>query len=104
MLRPVAHLVTARRAAPRAPSLGHIPGAELVPLATVGVAEPPPSHPMMAFLLTIGLPREREDEFYRTVVNDFLQRSWMTLPRLLKQIGCNTPMDVAAGANSTCPA
>ena len=67
------------------------------------MAEPTPSHPVMAFLLTIGLPREREEEFYRTVVTDFLQRSWMTLPRLLKQIGCASPTQVAAGESSACP-
>ena len=72
--------------------------------ASKSLAEPaPPSYPVMAFLLTIGLPREREDEFYGRVVKEFLQRSWMTLPRLLKQIGCSTPSEIAAGTSSACP-
>lgn len=67
-----------------------------------GVAQPPPQAPVMAFLLTIGLLPEREDQFYRTVVKDFLARSWMTMPRLLKQIGCLTPSELASGAGTPC--
>lgn len=59
--------------------------------------------PVMAFLLAIGLGRAQEDDFYRIVVDDFLKRSWITIPRLLREIGCSTPREVAAGDEHACP-
>lgn len=72
--------------------------------AKAGATESPPaaSRPVIAFLLTIGLAEAREDEFYRTVVRDFLKRSWMSLPRLLHEIGCSQPAEVAEGACHRC--
>lgn len=60
-------------------------------------------HPVMAFLLAIGLPQEREEEFYGRVVHEFLDRSWMTIPRLLREVGCATVEDVAGGQAAPCP-
>jgi hypothetical protein len=45
---------------------------------------------------------EQEDKFYRNVVNDFLQKSWMTMPSLLRDIGCMTPTQVAEGEPQPC--
>ena len=59
-------------------------------------------HPVMVFLLTIGLPLEKEEEFYGRVVNEFLDRSWMTIPRLLREVGCATADGVASGEASPC--
>ncbi len=67
-----------------------------------GIPEPAPSSAIMAFLLTIGLPIEQEDEFYNSVVNDFLHKSWMTMPALLREIGCMTPTQVAEGKPQPC--
>lgn len=66
-----------------------------------GAPETLPTKAVMAFLLTIGLPIEQEDEFYSNVVNDFLQKSWMTMPSLLREIGCMTPTQVAHGEPQT---
>ena len=67
-----------------------------------GEPEPLPSKAIMAFLLTIGLPIAQEDDFYSNVVHDFLQKSWMTMPTLLREIGCMTPSQVAEGEPQEC--
>lgn len=60
------------------------------------------TRPVFAFLLTIGLPPEKEDAFYETVVRDFLTQSWMSLPRLLKEMGCADPTDLINSHGEKC--
>ncbi len=74
--------------------------------ATLPVAERPDertlTRPVMAFLLTVGLPTEEEDAFFMNVVRDFLSKSWMTLPSLLRQVGCTSAEHVAEGECDSC--
>ena len=58
---------------------------------------------VMAFVLIMGLDPQAEDAFYNHVVHDFLDRAWMTVPRLLREMGCATPDELAKGEASTCP-
>lgn len=67
-----------------------------------GFSQSSPSKSIMAFLLTIGLPIDQEDGFYGSVVNDFLHKSWMTMPALLREIGCMTSAQVAEGQSQPC--
>lgn len=59
--------------------------------------------PVMAFLMTIGLPISEEDAFFGTVVRDFISRSWMTFPALLRELGCTTAEHLAEGECDACP-
>jgi hypothetical protein len=50
---------------------------------------------VIAFLLTIGLTAEQEQHFFNGVVTEFLDRSWSSLPQLLREVGCMAPSDAA---------
>jgi hypothetical protein len=58
--------------------------------------------PVVAYLLTIGLRRDDERDFYDHVVKDFVQRSFMSMPALLQEIGCSSADDVAHGDAMPC--
>jgi hypothetical protein len=51
--------------------------------------EKPPA--VVAFLLTIGMPRESEKHFFNGVITEFLDHSWASFPKLLKEVGCADP-------------
>ena len=59
--------------------------------------------PVMAFLMTVGLPLHEEDAFFGTVVHDFVSKSWMTFPTLLRDLGCTTAEHIAEGGCDACP-
>ncbi len=59
--------------------------------------------PVMAFLMTVGLPLHEEDAFFGTVVHDFVSKSWMTFPSLLRNLGCSTAEHIAEGGCDACP-
>jgi hypothetical protein len=59
--------------------------------------------PVMAFLLTVGLPIHEEDAFFTHVLDDFVSKSWMTFPKLLRELGCTTAEHVAEGGCDACP-
>ena len=42
---------------------------------------------VMVFLLVVGMPQEREDDFFRRVVDDYLAKEWMTISKLLHELG-----------------
>lgn len=91
------------RAAP--PQSGHDRSA-----ADAKAAVPSPLHadgaerkPIMAFLMTVGLPEHDEDAFFNTVVTDFLAKSWMTVPSLLRELGCTSAKHIAEGSTDACP-
>jgi hypothetical protein len=65
--------------------------ADMPSLPHQGAAPPSPVEPVMGFLVTIGLQPHEEEAFFTTVVSEFLDRSWMTLPQLLREIGCADP-------------
>ena len=50
-----------------------------------------PVPPVIAFLLTIGLPFEQEKHFFNGVVSEFLDQSWASFPKLLREVGCAEP-------------
>lgn len=52
------------------------------------------SKPVIAFLLTVGLARHEEDEFFHTVLREFISKSWMTFPALLRNLGCSSASDL----------
>lgn len=60
------------------------------------------ARPVMAFLLTIGMPVAEEDQFFRTVVSDFITKSWMTFPSLLRGLGCASATEVVEGDCTSC--
>ena len=47
-----------------------------------------PIEPVMAFVLTVGLSRDVEERFFNEIIKRFLQHTWMTMPRLLREVGC----------------
>lgn len=58
--------------------------------------------PVMAFLMTVGLPLHEEDAFFGTVIHDFVSKSWMTFPSLLRSLGCTTAEHIAEGGCDAC--
>jgi hypothetical protein len=52
--------------------------------------------PVIGFLLTLGLSTDDEQEFFKTVLDDFLSKSWSSLPKLLREVGCLEPSHDAA--------
>jgi hypothetical protein len=44
--------------------------------------------PVVAFLLTCGLSASEEEQFFTRTVADFLDHSWSSFPRLLRELGC----------------
>ena len=57
---------------------------------------------VMGFLVTIGLKPDEEEEFFTTVVSEFLERTWMTVPKLLREIGCAHPTHIDDTDGETC--
>ena len=51
--------------------------------------------PVVAFLITIGLTADEEAAFFSHVVNDFLVKSWSSLPTLLRELGCTAAPEAA---------
>lgn len=47
--------------------------------------------PVIAFLLTIGMQSDVEAHFFNGVVTQFLDRSWASFPKLLREVGCADP-------------
>lgn len=45
---------------------------------------------VMAFVLTFGLSPDQEDHFFQKLFNDLLRDSWISLPKLLHDIGCDS--------------
>lgn len=76
--------------------------AEAKQAAHESAADDAASRPVMAFLMTVGLPVAEEDEFFGTVVSDFITRSWMTFPSLLRGLGCSSASHVAEGSCDSC--
>jgi len=46
---------------------------------------------VIAFLITLGLTREQEEHFFTDIVGEFLDHSWSSLPKLLREVGCAEP-------------
>jgi hypothetical protein len=46
---------------------------------------------VVAFLLTIGMPVESEKHFFNGVITQFLDQSWSSFPKMLREIGCVEP-------------
>jgi hypothetical protein len=55
---------------------------------------------VMAFLVVLGLPIDKERAFYQRVVEELLPHTWAALPRLLRRAGCGEPAAVADGDTS----
>jgi hypothetical protein len=47
--------------------------------------------PVVGFLLTIGLSHDQEKHFFNGVVTEFLNHSWASFPKLLREVGCAEP-------------
>jgi len=60
-------------------------------LSPILIARPVP--PVVAFLITLGLSIDDERNFFEHIVADFLDHSWSSLPRLLREVGCAEPSE-----------
>ncbi|MBL9147875.1 MAG: hypothetical protein JNM94_04205 [Phycisphaerae bacterium] len=87
---------------PLADTIRSASAAEAKQAADQSAADEAAARPVMAFLMTVGLPLHEEDEFFRTVVSEFINRSWMTFPSLLRELGCTAASEVAEGSCDSC--
>lgn len=71
-------------------------------VVTPAVPQDGDARPVMAFLMTVGLAEHEEDSFFSNVVGEFLSKSWMTVPTLLRELGCSTAEHVAEGGSDAC--